>query len=65
MANRKVGAVAVVDAAGPVGIVNERIFVLRAVARELSSEPSTAKEGMTPNLVSVDIDDAISDALAG
>ena len=64
MADHGVGAVAVVDEGNLVGILTERDVVFRVVARGLAAAETTVNAIMTPGPVSVDIDDAISDALA-
>lgn len=64
MADNRVGAVAVVRGDGLVGILTERDIVFRAVARGLPPEDTEVAEIMTGKPVTVDIDDAISDALA-
>ncbi|MEQ9694961.1 CBS domain-containing protein [Shimia sp. SDUM112013] len=64
MADKKVGAVVVVDGGTLVGIVSERDIVFRGVGQGLASDTATAAQVMTPDPVTVDMDDAISDALA-
>ncbi|MGX9352125.1 CBS domain-containing protein [Shimia sp. W99] len=64
MAQERVGAVAVVADGTLGGILTERDIVFRGVAQGLASDTATADQVMTPNPVTVDIDDAISDALA-
>ena len=64
MAEHAVGAVAVFDGARFAGILTERDIVFRGIARDLAVDTATAAEVMTPDPVTVDIDDAISDALA-
>ncbi|WP_299354798.1 CBS domain-containing protein [uncultured Shimia sp.] len=64
MATEKVGAVAVVDEGDLVGIVSERDIVFRGVGQGLASDTATAAEVMTRDPVTVQMDDAISDALA-
>ena len=64
MAEHEVGAVVVTDGDDLVGIVSERDIVFRGVARDLPVAGTTAAEIMSRDLTTVDIDDAISDALA-
>lgn len=64
MAENEVGALAVVQDATLVGIVTERDIVFRGVARGLDAGDTSARAVMTQDPVRVDIDDAISDALA-
>ena len=64
MADNKVGAVAVIEGDRLVGILSERDIVFRAVAQGLSADDTTVAEIMTRDPVTVDINDAISDALA-
>lgn len=64
MAREHVGAVAVTEGEVLRGIVSERDIVFRAVAEGLSADAATAEHVMTPDPVTVGIDDALSDALA-
>ena len=64
MADKQVGAVAVISGEDLVGIISERDIVFRGTAQGLSSDTATAAEVMTPNPVTVDIEDKVSDALA-
>lgn len=64
MAQQRVGAVAVTAGGTLRGILTERDIVFRGVAQGLASDTATADQVMTPDPVTVDIDDAISDALA-
>ena len=64
MADHRVGAVAVVAEGTLKGILTERDIVFRGVAQGLASDSATAEDVMTRDPVTVDIDDAISDALA-
>jgi len=64
MADNIVGAVAVINGEALVGILTERDIVFRGVGRGLSVDDTLAADVMTPEPVTVDIDDAISDALA-
>ena len=64
MAKHAVGAVAVIAGEELVGILTERDIVFRGIARGLAAEGTTAAEVMTPDPVTVEIDDAISDTLA-
>jgi CBS domain-containing protein len=64
MAEHRVGAVVVLNADRLTGILTERDIVFRAVARGLSADTTTASEVMTPEPVTLGIDEAISDALA-
>ena len=64
MAQQRVGAVAVSTHGALKGILTERDIVFRGVAQGLASDTATADQVMTPDPVTVDIDDAISDALA-
>ena len=64
MAEHRVGAVVVMDQGKLVGIVSERDIVFRGVGQGLASDTATAADVMTPDPVTVSMDDAISDALA-
>jgi CBS domain-containing protein len=64
MADKKVGAVAVLADDALVGIVSERDIVFKGTAAGLASDTTTAAEVMTPDPVTVDIEDKLSDALA-
>lgn len=64
MAEHIVGAVAVLEGEKLVGILTERDIVFRGVARGLPANDTAAAEVMTREPVIVQIDDAISDALA-
>ena len=64
LAREGVGAVAVTAGGALLGIVSERDIVFRAVAAGLPADIATAAEIMTPEPVTVGIDDALSDALA-
>ncbi|MDJ0627544.1 MAG: CBS domain-containing protein [Rhodobacter sp.] len=64
MAHNGVGAVAVTDGEDLVGILTERDIVFRGVARGLPADDTPSAEVMTRDPVTVQIDDAISDALA-
>ncbi|MDJ0821981.1 MAG: CBS domain-containing protein [Paracoccaceae bacterium] len=64
MADNGVGALAVIDGETLLGILTERDIVFRAVGRGLPVDDTTAADVMTADPVTVDIDDAISDALA-
>jgi len=64
LAENRVGALAVVRDDALAGILSERDIVFRGVACGLSAEEATVADVMTKDPVTVDIDDAISDALA-
>ncbi len=64
MAENAVGAVAVLEGDDLVGILTERDIVFRGIARGLPADGTKAAEVMTRAPVTVEIDDAISDALA-
>lgn len=64
MAAERVGAVVVMDGDRLAGIVSERDIVFRGVGQGLASDTATAADVMTPDPVTVQMDDAISDALA-
>ncbi|TKZ22180.1 CBS domain-containing protein [Shimia litoralis] len=64
MATHKIGAVAVLDQERFVGILTERDIVFRGVGAGLVVDQACASDVMTVEPVTVDIDDAISDALA-
>lgn len=59
-----VGAVAVVDGGKLAGILTERDIVFRGVGQDRSMDQSAAADIMTPDPVTVDIDDPFSDTLA-
>lgn len=64
MSKNVVGAVAVTDDGTLAGILTERDIVFRCIGCGFSVDKMTAAEVMTRDPVSVEIDDAISDALA-
>ena len=64
MLENGVGAVAVIENGALAGILTERDIVFRGVAKGLSMEDGTAGAIMTPDPVTVDSKDAVSDALA-
>ena len=64
MAEHRVGAVVVMESGKMVGIVSERDIVFRGVGQGLASDSATAADVMTADPVTVEMDDAISDALA-
>lgn len=64
MADKAVGAVAVLDGTALAGILTERDIVFRCVGAGLPVEATSAAEVMTREPVTVEVDDAISDALA-
>jgi len=64
MMENSVGAVAVIDRGKLAGILTERDIVFRGVARNLSMDDGTAGDIMTPDPVTVESKDAVSDALA-
>lgn len=64
MAEQGVGALAVLEGDRLLGILSERDIVFRAVGQGLSVDSATAGQVMTPDPVTVGIDDAISDTLA-
>ena len=64
MAENRVGAVVVMESGKMVGIVSERDIVFRGVGQGLASDTATAADVMTTDPVTVEVDDAISDALA-
>lgn len=64
MADNAIGAVAVMTDQTLVGILTERDIVFRGVAQGLRTDEGTAGQCMTADPVTVEIDDAISDALA-
>ena len=63
MAQHHVGAVVVTKDGALEGVLSERDIVCRAVAEGLPLDATTAAQIMTPEPVTVGIDDAISDAL--
>ena len=64
MAAERVGAVVVMDGTRLAGIVSERDIVFRGVGQGLATDSATAADVMTPDPVTVQMDDAISNALA-
>ncbi len=64
MAEHRAGALVVLDDGVLVGILSERDIVFRAVAAGLHSDNTVVADVMTPNPVSVGVDDAVSDTLA-
>jgi len=63
MARHHVGAVAVLTDGALEGILSERDIVFRGLAQGLAVDEATAQDVMTAGPVTVEIDDAISDAL--
>lgn len=63
MAQQNVGAVVVLDGETLKGVLSERDIVRRGVAEGAPLDNTTAAQIMTPDPVTVGIDDAISDAL--
>ena len=63
MAQHHVGAVAVTDNSALLGILSERDIVFRALARDLQADTTTARDVMTADPITVQIDDSFSDAL--
>lgn len=64
MMENGVGAVAVLEDGKLVGILTERDIVFRGVGQNLSMDEATAQDIMTPDPVTVQSKDAVSDALA-
>ncbi|CUH65971.1 Hypoxic response protein 1 [Thalassovita gelatinovora] len=63
MAELNVGALAVLDGATLKGILSERDIVFRVVAQGLSLADTPVSTAMTADPVTIDIDDAVSEAL--
>lgn len=64
MEEANVGALAVVSGGALVGILSERDIVRRAVARGFPPATTRADQAMTPDPVTVEAGDALTDALA-
>ena len=64
MARHGVGALAVVEHGRLIGVLSERDIVWRAVAENLPLDTTEVRQIMTPDPVTISIDDAISDSLA-
>lgn len=64
MMENGVGAVAVLEDGKLAGILTERDIVFRGVGQNLSMDEATAQDIMTPDPVTVQSKDAVSDALA-
>ena len=64
MERHDVGALAVMEGGALAGILSERDLVRRGLAHGLSADEATVAQVMTRDPVTVDMDDAISDALA-
>lgn len=64
METHRVGAVVVLEKGQLVGILSERDIVFRGVGHDLPVAETPVAALMTPDPVTLDIDDAISDALA-
>jgi CBS domain-containing protein len=64
MAKHRAGALVVLENDVLVGILSERDIVFRAVASGLRSDETTVAEVMTPDPVTVGLEDAVSDTLA-
>ena len=59
MEDENVGSVVVVEGGEPVGILTDRDVTVRAVARGLDADETTAREVMTDDLVVVNANDTI------
>jgi CBS domain-containing protein len=64
MTENSVGAVAVIDDGKLAGILTERDIVFRGVGKDLSMDDTAAQDIMTPDPVTVQGDDPVSDAVA-
>lgn len=64
MERHDVGALAVLEDGALVGVLSERDLVRRGVGHGLSPDEATAAQVMTRDPVTVEADDALSDALA-
>lgn len=63
MEEENVGSVVVVKGGEPVGILTDRDVTVRAVARGLDTETTTAEEVMTEDLVVVNTHDSIDELI--
>ena len=63
MAERDIGDVLIVDDSGLCGIVTDRDIVVRALARHLDPEQATIGEICSGELVTVEVDDSIEQAV--
>ena len=63
MEDENVGSVVVVEGGEPVGILTDRDVTVRAVARGLDADETTAREVMTDDLVVVNANDTIDELI--
>jgi CBS domain-containing protein len=63
MEEENVGSVVVVEGGEPVGILTDRDITVRAVARGLDADETTAREMMTDDLVVVNANDTIDELI--
>ena len=63
MEDENVGSVVVVEGGEPVGILTDRDVTVRAVARGLDADETTAREVMTDDLVVVNANDSIDELI--
>ena len=63
MEDKNVGSVVVVENGEPVGILTDRDVTVRAVARGLDADETTAREVMTDDLVVVNANDTIDELI--
>jgi CBS domain-containing protein len=63
MEDENVGSVVVVEGGEPVGILTDRDVTIRAVARGLDTDETTAREVMTDDLVVVNANDTIDELI--
>lgn len=63
MEKENVGSVVVVDGTEPVGILTDRDVTVRAVARGLDPDATTAEEVMTDDIVVVEAHDGIDELI--
>ncbi len=64
MSDKNVGAVLVVDKGQMVGIFSERDFARRAIERGKCTLESTIADNMTSDMITIDIEKSLEDALA-
>lgn len=64
MAKKKVSEIMITDKAEPIGIITEKDFVLKIIAKEIDPDSITVKDFMSCPLVTVPPDTELADAAA-
>ncbi|MER0441741.1 CBS domain-containing protein [Emticicia sp. W12TSBA100-4] len=63
MANRNIGAVLVIDESNLSGIFSERDYARKIVLKGLHSEDTLVKDVMTPNVITIEMEDKLELAM--